>query len=514
MKKKVLSMLMAVSIIVGTLAGCGNPERVKSEPLDSDLGETKEVGDEEPYEVVMAYPYIGATPQDLEKVEDVLSKITLEKFNATLKFKPISFMDMAQEYNLWASSGEKVDLILLWDLRLSDYVNSGKIISLENLMEYAPAINKAAESYSFLKGGQYNGEQYAVPIIQLAIGDGWGLCLPVETLNAIEVEEKELYDYEDLDAIFAQVHQMYPDLVVLDICGALSVTVADHFIMYDDLDCAGAVGGVLMNAGMDDTTIVNLFETEEYKEYVTWMRKWNQDGYISQDAATTTESPTEWMNAGRTATFGWGYVTPEWSDTVSVQFGKEMTVLPTKGLHSQTSTFSELRWAVSSNSENPQKAIQVLDLLYDGEEFVNLLQNGIEGEHYVMTEEEKIIDFPEGLDALTSPYYYNLGLYGDKRNVYAYTPSTASVYAEAEKQTEKALKNSSKVMGYSFDSSSVTTELTAISNVTAQYLPVLEYGMADVDETLAAFNQALKDAGIEKVIAENQRQLDEWLAKQ
>jgi len=34
----------------------------------------------------------------------------------------------------------------------------------------------------------------------------------------------------------------------------------------------------------------------------------------------------------------------------------------------------------------------------------------------------------------------------------------------------------------------------------------------DVDSVLPEFRQALKDAGIDKVIAEKQRQLDEWLA--
>jgi len=35
-----------------------------------------------------------------------------------------------------------------------------------------------------------------------------------------------------------------------------------------------------------------------------------------------------------------------------------------------------------------------------------------------------------------------------------------------------------------------------------------------LDATYNEFIQALKDAGIDKVIEENQRQLDEWLAKQ
>ena len=53
-----------------------------------------------------------------------------------------------------------------------------------------------------------------------------------------------------------------------------------------------------------------------------------------------------------------------------------------------------------------------------------------------------------------------------------------------------------------------------ISNVMGEYIASLEYGFVDVDTVLPQFNQALKNAGIDKVIAENQKQFDEWLKTQ
>ena len=37
--------------------------------------------------------------------------------------------------------------------------------------------------------------------------------------------------------------------------------------------------------------------------------------------------------------------------------------------------------------------------------------------------------------------------------------------------------------------------------------------LSDVDAALAAFNLELKNAGIDRIIEENQRQLDAWLKK-
>ena len=58
----------------------------------------------------------------------------------------------------------------------------------------------------------------------------------------------------------------------------------------------------------------------------------------------------------------------------------------------------------------------------------------------------------------------------------------------------------------------MTTALTAVSAVIGQYAPALECGIVEPEETIPAFIDALETAGINEVIAENQAQLDAWLA--
>lgn len=67
-------------------------------------------------------------------------------------------------------------------------------------------------------------------------------------------------------------------------------------------------------------------------------------------------------------------------------------------------------------------------------------------------------------------------------------------------------------MGFSYNSEPVSTEIAAISNVTNQYLPGLQCGSLNPSETIPEFLQALDDAGINVVIEEKQKQLDEWKA--
>ncbi|MFR1801109.1 MAG: DUF3502 domain-containing protein [Faecalispora jeddahensis] len=63
-------------------------------------------------------------------------------------------------------------------------------------------------------------------------------------------------------------------------------------------------------------------------------------------------------------------------------------------------------------------------------------------------------------------------------------------------------------------SSPVKSEVAALDSVLAEYRLGLENGELDPEEYLPKFQQALREAGIEKVIAEKQRQLDAWVAAQ
>jgi putative aldouronate transport system substrate-binding protein len=65
--------------------------------------------------------------------------------------------------------------------------------------------------------------------------------------------------------------------------------------------------------------------------------------------------------------------------------------------------------------------------------------------------------------------------------------------------------------GFIPDSTNVMNETTAVSNVVEQYVDNLTYGNVDPDTVYPEFLQALKDAGIDKIIAEYQAQADAWL---
>ena len=133
---------------------------------------------------------------------------------------------------------------------------------------------------------------------------------------------------------------------------------------------------------------------------------------------------------------------------------------------------------------------------------------GVKDVHWVLTEEGTVA-YPEGVDASTSGYPSST--YWEMPNSLIADPlvGNTSDYNELLRQNNLTAPVS-RAMGFSFDNSSVSSEIAAIYAVVDEYRAGLIGGALDLDENYPRFIQKLKDAGIDAVIAEKQKQLDAW----
>ena len=201
------------------------------------------------------------------------------------------------------------------------------------------------------------------------------------------------------------------------------------------------------------------------------------------------------------------------AENVTRDAGMQMTTITTVDKYATSSMFQVTMWSIPVTCESPEKTMDFLNLTYASEEVVNLLSNGIEGKHYVKTDDPMIITYPEGVTVGTTGYNMPFGIFGDKMKKYAWAPTPADIFDRLREFNEEvSSKYASKALGYTFNSESVKNEVAAISNVISEYQPALETGTVDPEVALPEFIEKLKAAGIDKVIEENQRQLDEWLA--
>ncbi len=524
--KKIITLLLVLVMILSI--GCSKKAADQNSDSQNDASastekdseesseqEVEKVDREDAYTVTMVYPYTVEIPPGVDKVEQAMSDYCWEKLGVNFALKPVPFFGFSDQYPLWASSGEQVDLWLLID-DLQQYVDNG---SAEPITQYydaglMPNVERInGEMEGFVDNGRIDGELYRIGVVQQTLGSSTALKLRKDVFDAIDYSDdgtgKDLYTYEDMDEIFAKVHEAFPDLIVIDKCGTKTSTSAGDFLVYDAF--AQTAGGVIM--GNQGTEIVNLYETDEYAEYVKKMREWYLAGYFDPDCATTAETSDEWMYAKKTATFGFTMNYPGYDEIIEPQYGLEFLSYETKRMGIGAEAYGSLGWIVSCNSENIEKAAQVLDLFYEESgTLINYLLFGVEGEHYVKTDDPVIVTFPEGMDQDHTDYYYTLGLFGDKRKNYLWYPQKSETLVRQDAFTKESLETGSEIVGYKFNTVDVQDEIAAINQVFSKYLSTLEYGLADPDETLDRFRQELKSAGIDKVIEENQKQLNEWLA--
>ena len=84
----------------------------------------------------------------------------------------------------------------------------------------------------------------------------------------------------------------------------------------------------------------------------------------------------------------------------------------------------------------------------------------------------------------------------------------ADIFEKYIEFDESAIK--SPALGFAFDPTTVKAEYSAVSNAYNQYMPSLLTGSVDPEEVLPNAMAKLREAGLDKLLAEMHRQYDEW----
>ena len=508
--KKVAALAMATAMAASMVA-CGGSSSTST--TSTAAGDTK--SDSGNYDqVVYAYATFNNIPseEDLDVVEEEINKITREKINAEVTLKPISIADYVNKVSLSLQGGEKIDVY-------QSLGNFGNCVSTDMCYDITDLIDSCAPGTKELLGDKFlgackvNGKLYGIPtykpfaltpmiIYRQDIADELGIDM--STVNSVE----------DITDVLRKVKESKPDMIPLSPVqsgvSGLEMTMGDVDWLSDDYY---KPVGVLMDG---DMTVQDLYSTDIFQSRCDLARTWYNEGLIMKDAATTTSTAAECMSSGNYFGYIAAYSCPEADTAASLQaqcgnydIGAKMIGDAYLG----TGDINAVSWMIASTTDVPEAALKFLDLTYTDKDIVNLLIYGIEGRDYVMND-DGTVSYPEGEDSTTVPYTAQLscGTLGNFFNMYPTAGTSSESLAWEQKQNEEA--KTSPAMGFTFDSSKLNTQYTAVKNAISQYLPGLLCGSVDPDTELAKFQQALQDAGYQDILNAKQEQLDAWKAAQ
>ena len=179
-----------------------------------------------------------------------------------------------------------------------------------------------------------------------------------------------------------------------------------------------------------------------------------------------------------------------------------------------TADVNTLSRVISVGSQHAEAAMKFINLTYTNPDVSQLLTYGIEGRDYVLTD-DGYITYPEGQNMMTVPYNCYLSAATSNQFMEGGRLMIGNSQEDIDLQKEENTTAwKSKAFGFTFDSSSVKSQYSAVNNVINQYKPGLICGSLDPETELPKFISALEAAGINDIIAAKQEQLDAWLAEQ
>ena len=163
--------------------------------------------------------------------------------------------------------------------------------------------------------------------------------------------------------------------------------------------------------------------------------------------------------------------------------------------------------AVAAQSDCPERALMVYDLLRNDEEIYRLMQYGIEGDMYTLDENGYLVR-PEGFDQAKDGVDLNFW-WGRNDDLGLRTADKDWEAIDALYASYDAVKINYPYGRVVFDLSNIQMYLDNLSNVYNTYMPRIVFGMNDDPEAyVAEFRAALQNAGIETVMEEVQNQIN------
>lgn len=462
-------------------------------------------------------PTNGRLEATLEKVNEKLK----EKVNAELEIQYVVWADWQTQYNLLLASGDSsIDLITTATDWLDAWPNvkKGSFLPLtEDLLKtYAPKTwsSVSPEHWNQCK---YNDKIYLIPEDNYTQYTNHGMFYRGDWAKAAGLDQ--INNFTDLGKYFQYVKDNKKDCVPWDVSGtaANGNALATGYIQSNTKNVA--IDGIpiglstlFYGKSKDDpyTLACPYMEGSTFEDFATMMQQWAKAGYWREDVLNYDGNSRDLMYAGQSGAdqhHSQTYYTTTKPLMDQKQPGSDLKMFPfsepSKNLTKVVITHGAL--AIGANSKNPERALMVYDLLRNDKEIYRLYNYGIEGSDYLVTADNKLAR-PEGFDAAKDGLGTNFWC-GRNDNL----ELTDSTWYSGREDMIKNYNSYAIEYPYGqfiFDNSKVTTEIAAMADVCAKYVPKIAFGKVDDPKaTVAAFREELKAAGYQKVFDEINSQL-------
>jgi putative aldouronate transport system substrate-binding protein len=451
--------------------------------------------------VELTYTYPGGVPRDVQAVSDALSAITKRRFNATIKLQPVDWGAYEQRRQLAFGAGEKCDIVFTapWINNFYRNVTQGNLLPLDDLLAKSPRLFRTLAP-ELWEAARVDGKIYAV-INQQLFPKMWGFMVTKTFADKYRLNLDTVRQYEDLEPFLANIKKNEPGVVPFH-GGSIFDPARPELMGWDPIVNQGAV------IRYNDATlkVFNAFETPEMRRYVELARKWYNLGYLTPQGTNQADYEAT-IKAGKAAAIQ-NQWRPDQGPSFKARYGVEVVGKNFSPVFVATSSINATMNAICKTSANPERAMMFLELINTDRAAYNLLAKGIEGKHWNFTNRV------QGTIATVPDSGYAPGtdwMFGNAFN--AYQANAADVQQNRASIALNRSARASAALGFTFDIENVKTEIAQLDAVIKEYGGPLFGGAVDPATGIPELQRRVKAAGIDRVIAEAQKQLNDWKAK-
>ena len=485
MKRKTGNRMLTTGLVLamtaGMFAGCGNSApaaatdnaSADTETLaeTSETAAVQETAKTDNGEVpTLIWWTVGGTPaDDFDQAISEISDYAEEKIGVRIDVKIAGWADYDTKMNNIVNTGEYFDLMFVNNTNYSKFVNLNALENITDLVQ-----SETPDLYGFIPQELWDGVKihnnvYAVPTYKdSSMTQFW--MLDDTYVQKYNIDVEGIKDFATLNDALQTIKEgegksVYPMKL------AQGSTFNGFFNGYDDL--AGGVSAIGVWYEDEERKVVSLLEQDDVKEKLNWLHKWYQDGIINPDANVVTDG-------GKQSIFGSAQGWPAAATTWAFNNGIDKYDL--------TQVFGPM-YATGTNTDS---------------KFRDMCAYGTEGNYMKYSEDGTVQKLRDDWNwpSYTQGTFFILS---------TQTDGDPDAWEQVKKQNETAV--SSTCLGFALDITDIQNEVANCNMVWDKYKNDMLTGASDPETAVPACIEELKAAGLDKVIEEAQRQIDEFFAK-
>ncbi|MDR2783720.1 MAG: ABC transporter substrate-binding protein [Treponema sp.] len=436
---------------------------------------------------------IGSNSSDLSHYSQILSDYTQEKIGVHMEVRQGTWANASQRFNAMINTGE------YWDILFSDantypsFASMGAYADITALVkEVTPDLYNGIPE-ELWRGVSLNGIIYGIPTYKDSASTMYAFWdAGIVNKYQLNIEDNS---WQNLDFNFRKIkagegQRYYPYIMSKG-------EVDPVFLRYDTF--TSFLHPIGVRSDDPERRVVCTLEQADVLEAFYYMHKWYETGVINPDANMVDNLPKYRPYFIAQA---WPAVAASYATSAGIE-----KYLPSKfygPIHSTQSIQGSIN-CISVNSKYKREALKLLQLVNSDSKFRDMMAYGIEGDHF------HYVTMPDGRKAVHRDRTDWPLVNYQEGNYFIETPEDtvpAGYWDEVRHLNETAA--ASQLLGFNMDMTPVENEVINCKNTWMKYYTDLRTGASDPETTLPLVIVDLKKKGMDKIIAEAQRQIDEF----